>query len=425
MLAIAARATQRQDWRRADRNWAVLSTSKLLEDRTAAAAHLPPLIGPERERLPDNYIVGLALVEPGCQWHGPLTLWSSEERLQWDFLGAATDAYSARVVRSAALVDPTPVVDNRMAARMRGHPHLQVLAAACLDGLLAQQFLVAASPAEPITGRELLTNWGVELDGAPVLSVGLPARIAQCAVRGLWPQVLLLGRWRCAHRLFQGWPAAALFAYGAGGHYTTVNTPLTDGDPAEHLTEIASRLQRWAPALLAQAPADESDELRRDMEASVVFLLRLRASLDLRSAAAAAEPPPPSGDGDDLSMPARCSFPALALITHLRHAGLLKNMTHLHQSINHAIETVVPPVLQAQARQALQLKGALPGRETLRIYRFLFDVAFSRWFAQCVPLAGPGSNRATGGLELGAQSPKPAAIYLWSDSSPQGKRIGR
>eukprot|EP00969_Alexandrium_andersonii_P342451 15137620-Alexandrium_andersonii.AAC.1 len=103
----------------------------------------------------------------------------------------------------------------------------------------------------------------------------LPLPLLALVLASAWQRLLVLGRWRCKHRLFSGWPSPDKFAYKrtAPTREALATEAAVGGDEAaRQLQDTADLLRRMAAAYLATAvDEDERAALVRDIEAAVIF----------------------------------------------------------------------------------------------------------------------------------------------------------
>ena len=378
----------------------------MLRARCALVGKLPPRLPQRWDLAWDMCVVGLLVVSPRTLYGGPLTRFTPEEDLLHKYWGTGEDAYTVTVERSAALAEPCQLSYGDGTYRGRAKRFLFPLPAGSIEAILARDdFVVDRQAGVFLTGWDVLRRWSWPPAGpGQVMCLTLPAHVAKCAAHGVWPQLLMLGRWPCVAKIFDGWPPLCYFNRHARN---ILLQPLNDDDDTQHgINEAIDRIQQWAPTLLAHArhaaafglELSAAQDMQSELEATVVYLRRVAAVFNPNAATEL--------EADSASH----AYPMAALITHLRHANLLKFTGALRQSIEHSVATAVPLAMQMPARAALNQRLAVPSQETVRVWKFMFDAAFSKWFATKDVAA------------LGRDTDAMPLFYVWSDSSPQGKR---
>ena len=340
-------------------------------------------------------VLAVAVVTPGNAYMGPLTFWSSEERMQWQAYDHPEDAYTCHVQEIATFLEPVEVVNHALQSQIKD-THLFPVTSTSFTTLLQKQV-------ESHLGQGSLSDFiAHEQDSRPgsSLSKGLPLCtkappvLAALVVTGQLRHVMLLARWPCRHRLFQGFPSETLFTKVPRGLRVpareTTPSQSSSADTVQKLEAVADFLRGLAPHLLANPPAGWMPEvLQEACEEHVTSLGQLIASLDPRT-------------------PVVCStsgvntLPAQGLIRWMQAASLLKNRSRLKEVVEVAVLETVPLICQEKARQQFKMRrGGVPARETIRRARFIMDAALSMHAREVLLKPAP-------------------CLYVGADSSPQG-----
>ena len=181
-----------------------------LQDLSAAHDAAPLSIRQERGESRTLYVLGLCVLDPGHTYEGPLTPYSREESLLFEFYGRRTDTLTYQVVDLCVLAQPAAVASAASVLGSLGRKDRHMTRH-------FQQFLYTsktplAFPVDdwldsPIhlnegarTAREWLhASWpqlaAVHEEGTGILMVQQVWQVAQLLCARAWTFVGLLGRW--------------------------------------------------------------------------------------------------------------------------------------------------------------------------------------------------------------------------------------
>ena len=336
----------------------------------------------------DSDVLAVCLVAHGVAYTGPLTRWSSEERLQWEAYGHAQDAYSCHVHEVATLLEPCEVVNNVLQSQDKDI-HLFPVTQTSFHTLLQRAVVSHRGQGTLI---EFLTQEGYDpakLGTTNPLCMKAPPVLAALFVTRQLRHIMLLARWPCKARLFRAFPPETMFAKVPRGTRVppleAIPSQATSLETVQKLQGVADFLRSLAPHLQANPPDGwAADILTRACEEHVVCLEQLASSLDPRTTLE------------------RDTFPAQTLIRWMQAASLLRNRGRLKEVVEVAMTETVPLICQGKCRQQLRVKqGGVPSRETIRRARLVFDGALSLHARQS--LFSP-----------------PPCLFVGADSSPQG-----
>ena len=283
-------------------------------------------------------VLGILRVSPGTQYLGTLTLWSQMERIQHMYYNCAEDAYTARIeawARTTQELHLLPCTTDM--SHWRQKPRMFVPTPAGINSLLFASFVGLDGNA--MTGADVLSQWQVDVATFPhvMLAVRVPLPLGMLMVRNAIMQVMILGSWRCARRLFLEWPDQRLFQYR---HARETSNSIAQGSDAlqdaaavsEKLRRAADTIRAAAPALLEPAQDDAAQQHGRrvDLESHVTFLDQLSDALAPRSWR------PGEQAGLDRWTPSM-------MISMVLEAQLLKSQSNLRHCLLQAVNTIAPP----------------------------------------------------------------------------------
>ena len=355
----------------------------------AAAAGNPTLASiATSDFIKEKLVVGVLLVEPGTEYSGPLTPFSPEARIQWHALGSGDDAYTVHVRQACWLHTPAQIYTTSGFVTQH-ESHLMPVSPLSLQELLRQEV-------ETVTGAQCSLTQLLQAEAGitemvagsmPCLLARLPWSIALASVAGQVSELVLLGRWRTATKLFTGFPSARIFRKVPRGQRVAVPEarPLEESSTclAESLSTVSDFLRSLSSMHVALPPGLDEQIFKAELGSHVALLDRLSLTF---------QPP--------VTMHERYKFSSKALIDWLHAASLLRNRSKLKQAVELCVPHVIPVACQEMVRSSLDSATPVPSRESIRRARFLFD----------------------GGLAMRARDlflPQ-LPLYVGSDSSPQG-----
>ena len=190
------------------------------------------------------------------------------------FFGEPNDCYTAKIVD--AIWFNSGVVAGRSAASIRSNN-------SCLFTLLPGT-LVGVPEVEAVTStgdlkiaREVFESWrpscGQRCASVTGLAVVVPLPLAHVMAKSCWTSLMLLGRWQCQVRAFDGWPPQRYFHWSQAGELAKVPRFDEVANPENHnwvrdgLRQIADNIRDLAPGVLQGQP-----RLRGRLEQMVGFL---------------------------------------------------------------------------------------------------------------------------------------------------------
>ena len=261
-----------------------LQESELLTCANRAAKHFDNLRDASPERLKHESLflpgtaIGVAIVQPGHAYSGPLTQWSPTEKLQVQNYGSPSDCYSYLVDAACRFLEPCTEIVNANFSLGRGHR-----AESRLHPLTGPSF--SACLKHKVHGRDGVSDLAsfltrhlqcdlVSLKRRPCLCARLPTPLAVAVSGGELLQLVMLGRWPCKARFFADFPPNHLLERKRERLPVLEATPMTDNSAdvcKQPCKNLSSFLRGVAPHLLQHPPEGfDSDLMKRLLETHVV-----------------------------------------------------------------------------------------------------------------------------------------------------------
>ena len=270
-------------------------------------------------------VLAVAVVIAGNAYVGPLTRWSSEERMQWQAYEHPEDAYTCHVQEVATFLEPCEVVNDALQSQIKD-THLFPVTSTSFMMLL--QKMVASHHGQGTLNDFLTHELGMrpELFSTKLtLCVKAPPLVAALVATQQIRHLMLLARWPCKRRLFQGFPSEALFAKVPRGQrlpaQETTPSQASSSETVQKLEAVADFLRGLAPHLLENPPLGWTQEVCKEVcEEHVTTLGQLIAALDPQTPVTST----PSGAN---------TFPAQGLIRWMQAASLLRNRSRLKEVV--------------------------------------------------------------------------------------------
>ena len=131
------------------------------------------------------------------------------------YYNCAEDAYTARIeawARTTQELHLLPCTTDM--SHWRQKPRMFAPTPTGINSLLFASFVGLDGNA--MTGADVLSQWQVDVATFPhvMLAVRVPLPLGMLMVRNGIMQVMILGSWRCARRLFLEWPEQRFFSTG-------------------------------------------------------------------------------------------------------------------------------------------------------------------------------------------------------------------
>ena len=337
-------------------------------------------------------VVGLAHISAAIKWHGPLTVWSWQAKLQWEYFLRPADGVALRVESCAFLQEPYEVLSRRCEVsdqirymRTGGdHQHWVFLPVLPDDFIYGE---VVFQSGQTVREFAMEANcWSDEEDLSCVPCLCVASEIVQLLQRGLWAWLMVLERW------FAQLPFPFQFAQPRqhcgsdqqGLHLDAAPDLHRSALTAQRFEDLAARLRSWAPIILASPNGD--DELHA-----------LSTAVDFLDSAAA------SFTASSRFVPGRTLYTSSLLIDVVRLCRHTRGAP-LESVLRRAVSIAFPCVLDEAMDDLFAAGLRVPSLTTQHRCRLSLDVALMLLQRQVVD---------AGGTQI---------RFGWADSSPQLSR---
>ena len=170
---------------------ALRANSAFVDITAATGLDVDTVLDPEKSGMlgMDWRVLVLMCLGAGQFWSGPLTLWSSQERIWWDCLQRASDSFSVCVNCLAIAEDRIEVeygVEGRTArgnaASQATRGFLSPLTEACAAKLMSGSFRTSGDVA--VTGQQFFRSVAGPCDSATIRCIVVPLQFAVAIAHG-------------------------------------------------------------------------------------------------------------------------------------------------------------------------------------------------------------------------------------------------
>ena len=375
----------------------VVGAGKRVDCRLLAEKWLEDLAGHEQvslschDRAVDTVritIEGLVRISAGSMYT-PVQFWSRHAMLMWEYYHRAMDAYTVRVHQCFPHEQPHQLFLATRRKRTGGNSMLSgdaipitLRSAAgvfyCHDDLSGDRFHNVQTGSLQNTA-DIVAGSGTDAVDVPVIL--LPQPIARLAMRGRWPEIVLLGRWPGVEGW--SWPPSEWIDARKGKHKQeepAQNVAIS----ADRLRKVAQSLKRWMPKI-AQ---DGDDDDVMEAEQHIMWLDEVADSLCVSVK---------SRTGRATSFAASFALHCLLLSRKLRSKQNIASTLERH------LISILPPAVRETLKVSMTTTCKVPSPSTMQQHQLVFDVAFMLF------------KRATLSRQAGAR-------YIFADASEQGGR---
>lgn len=164
---------------------ALRANSAFVDITAATGLDVDTVLDPDQSGMlgMDGRVLALMCLGAGQFWSGPLTLWSSQERIWWDCLQRASDSFSV-CVNCLAIAEDRIEVEYGVEARnsARGGCFLLPLTEACAAKVMSGSFRTSGDVA--VTGQQFFRSVAGPCDSATIRCIVVPLQFAVAIAHG-------------------------------------------------------------------------------------------------------------------------------------------------------------------------------------------------------------------------------------------------